>query len=80
MHSCVFQSGMGTIENVCVLITFGFTYLVLGWAIGKLFDLFLNEPHIIEWSRYWCEKFNVEEYMPFLFIYVKMVVMHYHTI
>jgi hypothetical protein len=38
----------------------------------------MNEPHIIEWSRYWCEKFNVES-MPFLFIYVKMVVMHYHT-
>jgi hypothetical protein len=48
------------------------------WAIGKPFDLFLSEPHIIEWSRYWYEKFNVES-MPFLFIYVKMVVMHYHT-
>jgi hypothetical protein len=47
-------------------------------AIDKLFDLFLSEPHIIEWSRYRCEKFNVES-MPFLFIYVKMVVMHYHT-
>jgi len=48
------------------------------WAIGKLFDLLLSEPHIIEWSRYWCEKFNVE-YMAFLFLYVKMVVMNYHT-